>query len=89
MKKYLCPTKTLQPLQDIVVICDEHCIPAVFSLDSSELCPHVYKHLFSLVTRVMVTCHHVHGSKVLLSRDNYAAKFITKIFGRFRNCPKT
>ena len=76
------PIITPALIQDLVILVDEHCIPPVFSLETSELCPHVYKHLFSIMSRVLMSCCHVIGDKTVLNTsDSFANKFATKILG--------
>ena len=66
------------------MLCDQHCIPAVFSLETSELCPHVYKHIFSTVTLVLKSCYRVYGDKILEDKErDKAANFATKIFSEW------
>lgn len=74
-------------LRDIVILTDEHVIPSVFSLSTSDLCPHVYKHLFGLVTGVVGACYEVFGAGLVgrggQKGTRYARLFMSKIFGTY------
>ena len=72
------------------MLVDEHCIPPVFSLETSELCPHVYKHLFSTVTLVLKSCYKVFGEKLLEgTSQNFASLFAAKIFSKYNFSSRT
>ena len=62
-----------------MILTSQLSIDCFLSLETVELCPHVYKHVFAIVSLILSTCYKKQGRE-LLKQEGAIKTFALKIF---------